>query len=498
MTHGRSRILAMADTTLLAMPVLLMLACGILAIRYGWDAKYGLLAFIGLLSFSLLWMRPAARISAALFIVSSIVALSVANVVLGLRAHMDQQFPRSHWLHMQTGAEHVPVLARTAQKLGVPFDRRSRLEVMQDLLLEGTEAWPTISPPLLFNGWPSRYRDPVLEIGNAPLLPLGGISNAKTVYCNESGTYVVYESGRHGFANPPHVWSRGAIDVALVGDSFVHGACVPYDQSFPSLIRNKFPGTLNLGRDGVGPLAELAIIKEYLPHIRPKTVVWAYFEYNDFSELRKEKDSFLARYLEPSFSQDLIHRQSEIDEALKGYVHAVLNGGSVETTMHVLAAGVGDLLTTTTEWERLVKFSFIWESMAQLAAKALHPSLAVAESDRWIPRPAASDQEVEIFQRALEQTRALAQSWGGQVVFVYLPQYERYARPDFTDPHRDRILAMVESLHIPVIDIHEVFQSQKDVLGLFPFRQSAHFTPEGYRLVAEAIIRHLERQRDAA
>ena len=38
-------------------------------------------------------------------------------------------------------------------------------------------------------------------------------------------------SDRYGFNNPDYEWDKEKIDFLLVGDSFVHGACVnrPYD-----------------------------------------------------------------------------------------------------------------------------------------------------------------------------------------------------------------------------------------------------------------------------
>lgn len=492
MTRDRTRVTCVADITITAATCYLLALCGVLAYRHGWDAKYGFVALGGLLCFSLRWMRPAARVSAALFIVSSAVALTAANLFLGLRVQMDREFPRSHWLEIRTGAKHLPVLAEAAQRLGIPYDRRTRLEVIRDLSLDGTEAWPATTAPLLFAGWPTDYREPVIRVNGMPLLPLGGISNARTVYCNETGSYTVYDSGSHGFANPPGAWSRDTIDVAVVGDSFVHGACVPPGQSFPSLIRQRFPGTLNLGNDGIGPLTELAIVKEYLPVARPNTVVWTYFEQNDFSDLRKEKDSFIARYLEPAFSQNLIHRQAQIDNALKGFVQDVLAGGSLRTTVQSLLASVDYYASSASIWERLIKFSFLWDTMWTLMTWAQAPPSAVPVSGQWVPQPEASEQEWDLLRHALGQTLTLVRSWGGKLVFVYLPQYERYARPDFRDLNRDRLLAMVTSMGVPVIDIHQVFESHNDALTLFPFRQPAHYTPEGYRLVADAIIRHLE------
>jgi hypothetical protein len=51
-------------------------------------------------------------------------------------------------------------------------------------------------------------------------------------------------------------------DIVALGDSYAHGACIPSDQGFVSLIRSEYPATVNLGVNGDGPLAILATLKE--------------------------------------------------------------------------------------------------------------------------------------------------------------------------------------------------------------------------------------------
>tara|TARA_Y100000591_G_scaffold326516_1_gene349350 strand:+ start:846 stop:1169 length:324 start_codon:yes stop_codon:yes gene_type:complete len=39
-------------------------------------------------------------------------------------------------------------------------------------------------------------------------IPLSGISNAETIYCNENGYYSIYKSDRFGFNNPDKEWDK--------------------------------------------------------------------------------------------------------------------------------------------------------------------------------------------------------------------------------------------------------------------------------------------------
>ncbi len=466
----------------------------LVTILHGWDLKYlGLVAGAGLL-----WLARrlpgAGRVSVTLFLLSTGIVLFFANLVLGVKQEMDQTFPRSHWLEGKAGNKHLPALQQAAQQLHQPFDRRTRLEVMLDLRRNGIDAWPSMSSPLLFADYPRAMTEPLLTVDGAPFLPLAGIANVTAVHCNEGGQYALIDNDEHGFSNPRGMWEKGTVDVVVVGDSFAHGACVRPPETFPARIRERIPSTLNLGNDAIGPLIELAMAKEYLPHLRPKVVVWAYFESNDLPDLRTEHASVLKRYLQPGFSQRLLGRQEQIDRALREYVESVLQAGSPHATFTAMVLGARRLWSSGANLERLLKLSYLWEATA-VWVRSLHPNPVIHSPslERWIPHQAATRQELELFQVILRETQAIVSPWGGQVLFVYLPQYERYGRQDFADLNREPILELVRSLHLPLVDIHQAFQSHGDPLTLFPFRQPAHYTPEGYRVVAEEIVRRLER-----
>jgi hypothetical protein len=95
---------------------------------------------------------------------------------------------------------------------GPGFDSRSVLEVVRDLRAQGTPAVPALL---------SSYA----RASGSELVPLGGLADADTVFCNESGAYVVYRSDSDGFNNPPD--AAGDVDFVVLGDSFAHGQCVP-------------------------------------------------------------------------------------------------------------------------------------------------------------------------------------------------------------------------------------------------------------------------------
>ncbi|MGB5673907.1 MAG: hypothetical protein WBO43_05115, partial [Gemmatimonadota bacterium] len=77
--------------------------------------------------------------------------------------------------------------------------------------------------------------------------------------------------------------------------------------------------------------------------------------------------------------------------------------------------------------------------------------------------------------------------WGGTLLFAYMPSRRRFAESSTANPHRDSIIAQVETLGIPVIDLYEPLSDHPDPLSLYPFRIENHLTAEGYELAAEAV-----------
>ena len=68
---------------------------------------------------------------------------------------------------------------------------------------------------------------------------------------------------------------------------------------------------------GTGPLHQLAILKEYVAPLKPKVVLWNFFEGNDLQELVIENNNkILKKYLNNSFSQNLKEEQFYINQSI--------------------------------------------------------------------------------------------------------------------------------------------------------------------------------------
>ena len=118
------------------------------------------------------------------------------------------------------------------------FDQRGNLEVVRDLRAGGTRAYPVLGE--------GTWLESPLSVMGMPVVPLSGVPHATIVLCNESGSYVTYESDRFGFNGPDEIWDL-PVEIALVGDSFVEGWCVRREDSLAAVVRNAHPATLNVG-----------------------------------------------------------------------------------------------------------------------------------------------------------------------------------------------------------------------------------------------------------
>jgi hypothetical protein len=353
-------------------------------------------------------------------------------------------------------------LLRAKQSGVFHYDTRDKYEVYKDLIKEGVDAVPSIHPHLWIktNGMPK---------GDAKALyPLGGVSNKTVVYCNESGKFTIFESDRYGFNNPDLEWAAEKTDWILVGDSFTEGACVKPGEGIAGQIRQQTGNSvINLGSSGNGPLLQLAGLKEYAQTRTPRIVLWFYYEMNDLKDdLVAEKSSFLLRqYLRTEFSQDLLNRQAEIDASLNAYIP--------------LAEKEREARGKT---ERII----FWTRILRL----YHIRQRIGFNDLTVD---------PLFAKILTKARDRVAAWNGKLYLVYLPEFSRYAKASINHGDfrkRNEVLRVVESLGIPVIDIHqEVFANHPDPLTLFPFRIYGHYNAEGYTRVASAIVESVKKSR---
>jgi hypothetical protein len=364
--------------------------------------------------------------------------------------------------------------ASAASAAGRPFDTRSKAEVIADLRSSGTLAYPSVMPKLLGAHLVHGGKE-ALSFDGESLLPLGGIANVTTVYCNEGGDWLVYEADEHGFNNPKGIWGSPSIDVAVVGDSYTHGACVPPEKSFPARIREKHPTTLNLGMGGNGPLQELAGIREYLTPVKPRNVVWAYFR-NDLDDLANFKGyALLERYVDdPTFRQGVFDKQPAVDKALTVLVDRMFKE-AVQWPRSLSSKGL--TRTSTPVWLQ----DILMGEYASSASEVIR--LDFLRGGKAMMK-ATENPDFEMFEKVLARAKSDIATWGGQLYFLFLP--DRVGNGSTAhDRYRDRVLEIVKKLDLEIIDAQPAFDAKS--LSALTYSVQSHCNPAGYEVIGKLV-----------
>lgn len=348
---------------------------------------------------------------------------------------------------------------QAARRLGTDFDARSRSQVVAAMRREGIDAYPGTGSEWALVPTVRRRLPP-------DLYPLSHVGLATVVECNEEGSYLTYTTDELGFNNPAGLVAGGDIDVALVGESYALGHCLPAPYSLPGRIRGRIPRTANFGMAGTNVLVELAIFREFVEPLRPRIIVWTVnpLFVTAGSELRHP---VLRRYLEPGFSQGLIGRQPEIDRLIREISIPAqaeqdeLEARRVREAKRDRILGAWRLPETRAQLRHLVR-----------AGDARHRRT-----------------DLGAFRAALSLAQQAAGAWGGELVVVLLPIYaEVVANEIEPDRRHDNLARVVGEFGITVVDGVKVFRRTADPAGLFTMRINNHPNAEGYALLAGEVL----------
>jgi hypothetical protein len=431
-------------------------------------------ALLAILLFASLRLRQSRRINLALAIFSIGVSSFALETLLTV------------WLNLPSVTQDLALKRRVeaAKALGIEFDSRTKTQVVDELRGRGIDAVPSVFPKALLKEQNDGTMKSLITINGVEVLPLAGMANKVAVLCNDGGQFVTYRSDTHGFHNPQTLWDIASIDIVAVGDSYVHGWCVPPDDNFVAIIRKRHPATLNLGIEGNGPLTMLATIKEYAEIVKPKVVLWFYFEGNDIKDLSMERNSpLLRRYLTSEFSQGLLAHQTEIDHALDEHIKTARDENRSLARLKEIIAYLDKL---PSKIKNIIVLRQLRHQFGLVQKTAADRPRSAASS----PAAKRYNLEIELLGDILARAKESVSRWGGVLYFVYLPSYLRYA-PEQTNFWRDQVLRAANKVGLPVIDIHRTFTVQKDPLVLFPLRIQSHYNQEGHRLVAEEVLRSI-------
>lgn len=359
-----------------------------------------------------------------------------------------------------------------ADKSGLTFDTRTKYQVLMDLKNSGEIVVPSVPPNDILHKTKKYFK------GFQKLIyPIAGISNSKTVFCNESGKRIIYVSDKHGFRNKNEIWKdENKVDIVILGDSHVHGACVENEFLISNLLANLTKkSVLNLGFQGHGPLMQIAALREYALQKKPPIVLWYYFEANDLSNMMDEiSNEVFDKYRNPNFSQNLIQNQDKIDNQLIKLIDLAVKKKQTyeKDKKKINITGISKLY-----------------KVRDLLSHILPPNKSLIRY-RYYP----IDPVKEYF-TLLNYAKGMIENWGGELYFVYHPHPYRYVGSHnlyYGQRQYDIFLELLKKNKTKIIDLKkDLFDKVGDPMKLYHFGITGHPSENGYKLTAEFFVKTL-------
>jgi hypothetical protein len=150
----------------------------------------------------------------------------------------------------------------------------------------------------------------------------------------------------------------------------------------------------------------------------------------------------LRRYLEVGFRQGLPDRQDELDQALAHKIDKALDSSPSNEKKQ----------QEGWEW---VKYRIVLESLRRyIGTPTALRGLEARNSSKKEPEGHVLFRRLESLVKVLVEAERVVSEWKGKIVFVYLPQYERYFG-NISDLPRPEVLRRVKRIGIQIVDISE-------------------------------------------
>ncbi len=207
----------------------------------------------------------------------------------------------------------------------------------------------------------------------------------------------------------------------------------------------------------------------------PKIVVWGWFEGNDSWDLSFEmRIPQLRRYLTEPIPLGLKMLQKEVDFVRRKQAAK---------------------LEFMAPFQPLIDFFLLDATRNNLG-------LGIKNHSR-------NEQLLDDIESVIVTARNLIHSWGGggRLLLVYMPAAARYC--DVVESWRNEcdqnfnhmagdmdqqydLIGLFERLGVPVVDIHTAFLKTGRPGDMF-FHPYSHYSPEGYRVIADAVLREINK-----
>jgi hypothetical protein len=352
------------------------------------------------------------------------------------------------------------------------------------------------------------------------ILPLGQVADLPTIMCREGARpFAEFEADERGFNNPKGIWGN-PVDVMFIGDSMTYGACLPNRDHFIAQIRERFPSTLNLGAGGLGPLIELAQIREFVSKTKPKYIFYIYDENNDLYSISPQdvpdivleyRNPILRKYLvDDQFSQRIYERQSEINAAVKQFADQWIASALAEHTplksllrplgLPVTRASLPSPLPSREPAAPTPNGHSVDLGQRHGEAETGEAGHSTASVEDAVGHDPGVDY-FELFKEIFSKMVQVSTEAGAKFVFVNIPAHQTVC--DGVDhPWKSRVLDFAKQSGVDFIDLERDFRNADKTIGrdaLFAVPPcGGHFSERGYKIIGDRLLQYFEIQRALA
>lgn len=326
--------------------------------------------------------------------------------------------------------------------------------------------------PLFYPATVEQY-DVFLKLAKkTSAIPLAPQPHTNVYFCNEGYGLIKYRTDRFGFRNLDKVWDELNLDLVVIGDSFVHGACVPSEQTISGLLLRKYKA-LNLGTMSNQPIHYAAIAKVFLPKLDTKNVVMVFYS-NDNDNWSHENNLLYRNYFknDVSYFSMLDPEKLQISNNLEQFYSQV---------NQLLALHLKEELQPARFLERGNVFLRISKYFSLSNIRGLIYSIIKSNSDIEIDLGFSSKLAIQTLADLCELPLC-------QPIILYIPNSD-FWRPDPYSEEYSRALSRASKKNeLIFIDASNALKK----LGLEAYAvQGPHLSPKGYKIISNLINRNL-------
>ena len=323
---------------------------------------------------------------------------------------------------------------------------------------------------------------------NTNVIPLSGPIMSKVLSKNEDGIFKFWYTDRYGFKNPDSNYDK-EIDAIVIGDGMIQATTQTNDKDIAGVLTNKHSmNSLNFGINGISFLTYYALFKEYALNLKPKNIIFAYFESNDLTELRDEyQDKLLLSYLDNN-TQNLMKKTKISKELIdlyqakrrEFYLTNKKNFGAYKAKSEMKKIKMSDMI--------FFQIDYNYTILEFLKLQKLRKTTKF----HYFTQPSFQYKKLEnIFYKI--KTESLNKNI--KIHFLYLPSWKRfnefYGNQFVQLMAKNKVLRLADKYFDNVIDITPVME-QMNANDFFPYGLLGHYNEKGLELIADEISKALD------